>query len=134
MLGLWVMDSSTVLLIDSDDDSIAIYSLILRHHGYAVLMAHDPEAGLRMAFENRPQLVIAEVFLPSRGGMQLIDRIREDQRTAEIPVIILDSMPSFWEELPDSAGRLRRLTKPCEPSRLLAEVRRLLDPAVRMDQ
>jgi CheY-like chemotaxis protein len=121
------MAPATVLLIDNDADSITIYSLILRHHGYEVVHALDGETGLQLAFERNPDLVISELFMPPTDGGNLLDRLRQDARTAETPLIILDSIPTFgWERL-ESLGQLSRLTKPCEPSRLLQEVSKILD-------
>jgi|SRR5690606_29441832 len=118
--------ASTVLLIDNDGDSIAVYSLLLRHHGYEVIHAHDGETGLRMAFETAPDLVVSELFMPNAPGADVVDRLRGDDRTADTPLIVLDSAPSVTRDSRRGLRNLSRLTKPCEPSRLLDEVRRLL--------
>jgi DNA-binding response OmpR family regulator len=117
---------ATVLLIDRDADSVAIYSLLLRHHGYDVIHAHDGETGLRLAFEAGPDLVVSELFTPHGTRTDLVDRLRRDDRTAGTPLIVLDSIPAFTHDSPGAFGNLSRLTKPCEPSRLLHEVKRLL--------
>ncbi len=121
------MAPATVLLIDSDPDSIAIYSMLLRHHGYSVIHAHDGETGLRMAIEARPDLVVSEVFVSRNRDGDLVNQLRRDDRTAETPLILLDSIPAFTRHRPERFRNLSRLTKPCEPSRLLQEVERLLD-------
>ena len=124
------MAPSTVLLIDSDTDSVTIYSLILRHHGYKVYHALDGATGLEMAFEMRPDVVISELFMPPVEGGSVLDRLRQDTRTAATPLIVLDSIPTFgWDRL-ESLGDLRRLTKPCEPSRLVQEVANVLEPRI----
>ncbi|MEX2582479.1 MAG: response regulator [Gemmatimonadota bacterium] len=128
------MAAATVLLIDSDADSIAIYSMILQHHGFAVIHAHDPETGLRVALETRPDLVVSELFLPAVRGLSLFNRLRADQRVAETPVIVLDSILSTDSEFTEALGSLNRLKKPCEPSRLLLEVQRLLARPVTLAQ
>jgi DNA-binding response OmpR family regulator len=120
------MAPATVLLIDSDADSLAIYSLILTHHGYEVVQATDGDTGLQLAFERRPDVVVSELYMPKVDGATLLERLRGDARTAATPLIVLDSVPSFARELRGSEAKLHRLAKPCEPSRLLQEVRRLL--------
>src|SRR5690606_16450194 len=67
------MAASTVLLIDNDQDSITIYSLILRHHGYEVVPATDGETGLRLALELKPDIVVTELFLPQLQGPSLLE-------------------------------------------------------------
>jgi CheY-like chemotaxis protein len=124
------MAPATVLLIDSDADNIAVYSTLLRHHGYEVLHAHDGETGLRLAFEARPDLVVSEVFMPRDREGDVVNRLRRDDRMATTPMIVLDSIPAFTRHRPER--NLSRLTKPCEPSRLLHEVERLLNERLRV--
>jgi CheY-like chemotaxis protein len=121
------MAPATVLIIDSDADSIEIYSLLLRHHGYEVIHARDGETGLRLAFESNPDLVVSELFLPPVPGGEVVDQLRSDDRTAATPLIVLDSIPNFGHDVSRRLRGLSRLTKPCEPSRLLQEIERLLD-------
>lgn len=117
----------SVLLIDSDADSITIYSLILQHHGYEVLAARDSESGFRMALDRRPDLVISEMFLPPLEGRPLVEKLRENEVTARTPMILLDSIASYGNEVGDFGSSAMRLTKPCEPSRLVVEVERMLN-------
>lgn len=123
------MAPATVLLIDSDVDSINIYTLILKHHGYSVIHARDPEDGLRLAVEEKPAVVVSELFLPPLTGTSLVDRLKADRRVAETPLIILDSTPEHAAALVEEYPSLNRLRKPCEPSRLLQEVQRILEPS-----
>jgi CheY-like chemotaxis protein len=120
------MPAATVLIIDSDADSVAIYSLLLRHHGYEVLHAYDAETGLRVAFERSPDLVVSDLVLPPIVADAIVEQLRSDFRTAATPLIILDSAPTIARDLTERYQRLSRLTKPCEPSRLLQEIERLL--------
>jgi len=120
------MAPAKVLIIDDDADSITIYSLMLRHHGYTVIHAQDGETGLRMAFDTKPDLVVSELFLPEVAGGEVVTQLRKDQRTATTPLIVLDSIPNIGRSFADSLGEFRRLTKPCEPSRLLEEIELVL--------
>ncbi|MQA89021.1 MAG: response regulator [Gemmatimonas sp.] len=117
----------TILLIDSDADSIAIYTLILQHHGFSVIEANDAEDGFRQAVEKKPDVVVAALYGPPVGDTSLLDRLLTDERLAETRLIILDSAPTQLGEPAETIAAVRRLTKPCEPSRLLHEVQRVLD-------
>ncbi len=123
-----VRPSATILLIDSDADSIAIYSMILDHYGYKVMHANDGSSGLQLAQEVRPSLIVTELFLPQMDGSMVAVRLRADPRTAQIPLIVLDSVPTLSTALLANVTGAIRLTKPCEPSRLLHEVERMLAP------
>jgi DNA-binding response OmpR family regulator len=119
------MAPSTILLIDDDHDSIAIYSLILSHHGFNVIHALDSATGLQLATEEKPDIVVSEIFLKDLGGVRFLDLLHAKLRPARTPVIVLDSTPALGR-LDASFAAPNRLTKPCEPSLLLKEVNRLL--------
>jgi two-component system, OmpR family, response regulator AdeR len=118
------MAASTVLIIDSDDDSLAIYSLILNHHGYRVLQARDAESGLEVALALKPDVVVSDYYLPKMDGMTLLTRLQADERLSTTALMLLDSMPSRGRG--DQIGRVRRLPNPCSPSRLVSEVSAIL--------
>ena len=121
------MASSTVLLIDSDQDSLTIYSLILRHHGYDVVSARDVKTGLQLVANIEPAIVISELFIPFGKGQDVLQGLRSSDRIAGKPMILLDSVPMLGEKLMEGATTgMSRLTKPCTPSRLMEEVTRLL--------
>lgn len=120
------MTPPKVLLIDRDPDSIKIYSLMLRHHGFAVFHAQDPENGYRLAIEADPDVVVAELFFPHQQGSALLQRLLGHDRIGNVPIIVLDSAAAMRNQAP-VVKRLYHLTKPCEPSRLLQEIRRLLE-------
>jgi DNA-binding response OmpR family regulator len=58
----------TVPLIDTHADSVVICSLILQHHGFRVIHAHDAEEGVRLAAEMRPDPVVSDLFRPKLAG------------------------------------------------------------------
>lgn len=118
----------SILLIDDDQDSLNIYTLILKHHGYRVIVARDPTSGLKQALEGQADIVVSENFLPELGSTTLLENLRSNDRTQKTPIIVLDSTPNRTEKLADPHGRSSSLTKPCEPSRLLTEVQRWLQP------
>ena len=103
--------------------------MILDHHGYRVLYALDGSSGVRLAQEAQPSLIVTELFLPRVDGSTVTDRLRSDPSTAEIPLSVLDSIPAVGTQLMSRLPGATRLTKPCEPSRLLQEVERMLSAA-----
>lgn len=117
-----------VLLVDRDTDSLAIYTLILEHHGFQVLAAVDVSTGLRLAERERPDVVVADRLTLRLGESPLELGLYCDERTARLPVITLDSAPMPTVRSVRTE-RGYELAKPCEPSRLLGAVRSLLEPA-----
>jgi len=121
------LSAKTVLLVDSHEDSRAIYTVILEHHGFGVVSARSPEEGARLARERRPDLIFVEYGYPSQHAVRLAAVLRGDLRTERIPLVALSTSPS--EEERDRAlacGFTAYLVKPCAPLHLLNETRRLL--------
>ena len=78
-----------VLLIEDDEASAEMYRLRLAADGYTVVIAHDGEEGLRLAEQERPDLVYLDLRLPKLDGFQVLERLRSSPTTAVIPVVIL---------------------------------------------
>jgi CheY-like chemotaxis protein len=94
--------ASTVLLIEDSKFIRAVSQRELTRAGYAVLMAPDGESGLRMAQESLPDLILLDMMLPILAGADVLRALKEDRRTAHIPVIVLSSLSQ------KSSGKLKQ--------------------------
>jgi CheY-like chemotaxis protein len=117
----------TVLIVEDNLDNRTIYRTILEHFGYEVLEAGDGEAGVRMARERLPDLVLMDISIPLIDGHEATRMLKADPATARIPVIALTAhaMPED-RILAAEAGCDAYLAKPAEPRRVAAEVQRLI--------
>src|SRR5262249_61123345 len=97
---------------------------------FRVTLAHDGDEALRRAQSEQPDLVIADVRLPARSGLELCDILRRDSEQGDVPVVLL-SPPS------DSDARVEALAhraaaligKPFSPRELVACAQRLVTRA-----
>ena len=80
-----------ILLVEDDPAVAGMYRLKLEMEGYRVTVARDGEEGLRVAREQRPQLIFLDVRLPKLDGMSVLEAMRGDDRTRHIPVLILSN-------------------------------------------
>jgi two-component system cell cycle response regulator DivK len=119
--------SQTILLVEDHEDNRIVYSTILEHFGYRVLLAADGAEGVRMARESSPDLVLMDVSIPVMDGWQATATLKADPLTARIPVIALTAhaLPADRERA-EEVGCDGYLAKPVEPRRVLEEVRRFL--------
>ena len=114
----------SVLLIDDDDHLRFVLTAHLRNHGFEVFDAEDGRAGLELAREYLPDLIITDVTMPELDGLAVTRELKADARTAAIPVILLtarhgtDNLVRGFE-----IGAQEYLTKPFEVAELLARVR-----------
>jgi CheY-like chemotaxis protein len=84
---------ATVLLIDDSKFLRKANELALARFGYGVLTASDGEEGLALAREKIPDLIVLDLMLPKLSGAQLLEALKQDPRTAHIPVVVLSSLP-----------------------------------------
>jgi DNA-binding response OmpR family regulator len=80
-----------VLLVEDDETVSTMYRLRLEMDGFRVVVASDGEAGLRLARELRPDLLVLDYGLPRLGGAALLRALRADEQTRDQPVIVLSA-------------------------------------------
>ncbi len=121
-------DSRPRLLVIDDESSIVDFiRLGMRYEGYRVEDAGDGVSGFDTAQRLRPDLIILDVMLPGMDGIEVCRRLRENEATADIPILMLtakDEVRARVEGLESGADDY--LTKPFSFEELLARVRALL--------
>ena len=80
-----------VLFIEDDPAVAEMYKLKLELDGYTVTVAKDGEEGLQLANEAPPDIIFLDTRLPKMDGFAVLERLRSEDRTREIPVIILSN-------------------------------------------
>jgi len=121
---------ATILVIDDDDVSLEISERILGKKGYSVLTASSGDQGVALACDKHPDIIVLDVIMPGMDGWQVLEQLKEHEKTRDIP-IIMQSMLSE-RELGLAKGADDYLTKPIDKINLTAAVRNLL-PDVNMD-
>ncbi len=121
------MAEKTVLLVEDNADIRNIYATALASEGYTVVEATNGEEGIRLARTTSPRLILMNIALPLVDGWKATAVLKQDPRTREIPVVAITAFTRSRDRLrARSLGCAAYLPKPCEPSRLLKEVRRLI--------
>jgi len=117
-----------VLLVDDDQDSLELTTLLLERMGYVVATATGGEAALRWLDRQVPDLVLLDVLMPDLSGFDVCRKIRGDLRTRNTPVIFLSGRLATLEAQIEAklAGSNDWLAKPIEPDRLTRMVHLLL--------
>ncbi len=116
-----------LLLIDDDPIISEMVTLNLEHAGYQVIQASDGIKGQALAIQLVPDMIILDLMLPRVDGFTVCQRLRRDERTKEIPVMMLTAMGQIQDKVEGfNAGADDYLTKPFELDEMLARVRALL--------
>ena len=119
-----------ILVVDDDDDSRIITRLVLEHIGYQVSEARDGPEGLRIALDERPEMVLMDIALPGLDGWEVSRRMRASQATCRTRIIAITALTgSDLEARSLSAGCDALLMKPVYIETLAATIRRELGSA-----
>jgi two-component system, OmpR family, response regulator RpaA len=120
------------------DDDIAISELVavnLEMAGYEVIQGEDGIKGQALALQMQPDLIMLDLMLPKVDGFTVCQRLRRDDRTADIPVIMLTALGQTKDKVEGfNSGADDYLTKPFEVEEMLARVRALLRRTDRIPQ
>ena len=117
----------TVLIADDEHNIRHILDFSLHAEGYDVLSAHTGEDALTIAREENPDLIILDVMMPGRGGIETCRLLKSDPQTAGIPVILLTARSTKADrQAGDEAGANDYITKPFSPARVIEAVQDLL--------
>ncbi|HYM51256.1 MAG TPA: response regulator [Candidatus Limnocylindrales bacterium] len=84
-------DLVDVLLVEDDPSVLEMYRLKLELDGYRVNTAQDGEDGLRKAGDLAPDIIFLDIRLPKMDGLEVLRRLRAQDKTKDIPVIILSN-------------------------------------------
>ena len=82
----------TILVVEDKPQFRRIYNGLLSNEGYTVIEAEDGEVGWRRVKEDKPDLVLLDLVLPKLHGFEVLERIRADEETRQIPVIIFSML------------------------------------------
>src|SRR5213593_3913999 len=120
-----------ILVVDDDRDTREMYAEYFRWQGCDVREAADTGSALELAFECPPSVIIMDLSLPQIGGVEAVQRLRRDPRTASVPVIICTAYLPGDRAIRalTAAGYNAYITKPVLPQELFTEIGRALhDP------
>lgn len=87
--------SKKILLVEDETALQETMTEYLTDEKFEVLSALDGQAGLEMAQKNLPDLILLDVILPKMDGFQVLEGIKKDDRTKNIPVILLTNLESM---------------------------------------
>lgn len=117
-----------MLLVIEDTDELRHYVADLLHDEFQVIQASNGEDGLKAALEKIPDIVISDVMMEQMDGFDLCNRLKNNEKTSHIPVILLTAKTMPEHELSGlHAGADDYIRKPFNPTILIARVRRLLE-------
>ena len=113
-----------ILVVEDDPKTADIVGRYLERDGYQVLTAYEGVQGLKLAREEKPDLVVLDLLLPGVTGLEVCRTLR---RESDVPIIMLTALTSEYDKLQGlDLGADDYVTKPFSPRELVARVRVVL--------
>jgi CheY-like chemotaxis protein len=119
-----------ILVVDDESDIISLLTLVLEAEGYQVVPALTGDEAISLAEVEAPDLVLLDLMMPGRSGLETCRYLKNQPKTRNIPVVVFSALGrDIDKKLTAEAGASAHLTKPFNNTGLLTEVRRCLGEA-----
>ena len=117
------MGTMNILIVDDERSITAYLQRKLDKLGYTVCIAEDGEEALDQAFSRLPDLILLDIKLPKLSGIEVCERLKSDERTRDIPILMLSAKAQAKEiEEGLKAGADKYLCKPMGFPDILKEI------------
>lgn len=116
-----------ILIVDDSDDTREMMAKLLELEMFTVFTAEDGSAGLRVAAEQQPNLIITDINMPNMNGIEMIKHLRKQPGIEQVPIMAITAYGNGVANEALEAGANRAATKPIQFSALIVEIRKLLD-------
>lgn len=119
--------SKSSLLLVEDNPDVVQFLISCLEADYQLMVARDGQAGIDLAIEQVPDLIVSDVMMPEKDGFELCDTLKKDERTSHIPIILLTARADMDSRISGlERGADAYLSKPFEQKELLVRLKNLL--------
>ncbi len=119
--------AANILVVEDEPAIQELIAVNLEHAGHHVIRARDAESALQIVNDALPDLLLVDWMLPGMSGAALAKQLRHEERTRQIPIILLTARSSEQDKIHGlEAGADDYVTKPFSPRELLARIKAVL--------
>ena len=119
--------SKSIMLVDDDELIVKLLNLNFSPCGYRLINCIGGERAFQTALEAHPDLIILDIMMPRTDGWKVLEQLKGDERTRDIPVVVLTVKASPEDrEMALGMGATRYVVKPFNPSELVQLVGELV--------
>ncbi len=119
--------AAEILAIDDDEDFLGLIKDTLSSHGYSVRVARTAAEGFTAAKERAPRLILLDIRLPDRDGLDLLMSLKQESTLKDVPILIVSVVDERLEG--QRLGAVEYLVKPIDRARLIEAASRALGKA-----
>ena len=116
-----------ILIVDDEPEMLEMIELRMKKNGYAVVTAVTGEECLEKAQKERPDVILLDVLLPGMSGFEVSKRLKADEETKDIPIIMVTALiGTDAEEKGMERGAKYFISKPFDPEELVSEINKIV--------
>ena len=122
-----MIENSKILLVDDEEDILEFLSYNLKKEGFRIDTANNGISALKKLEKSKPDLIILDVMMPEMDGIEVCEKIREQDKFDDVLILFLTARSEEYSELAGfSAGADDYITKPIKPKLLVSRVNAIL--------
>ena len=122
-----MIENSKILLVDDEEDILEFLSYNLKKEGFGIVTANNGISALKKLEKSKPDLIILDVMMPEMDGIEVCEKIREQDNFDDVLILFLTARSEEYSELAGfSAGADDYITKPIKPKLLVSRVNAIL--------
>ena len=122
-----MIENSKILLVDDEEDILEFLSYNLKKEGFRIDTANNGISALKKLEKSKPDLIILDVMMPEMDGIEVCEKIREQDIFDDVLILFLTARSEEYSELAGfSAGADDYITKPIKPKLLVSRVNAIL--------
>lgn len=107
--------TAKILLVDDDITLHEMYAERLKAEGYTVVSAYDGEEAIDKAYQETPDIMLLDIMMPKINSIDVMKKLREDEKTADIPIILLTA-------LVQEISKIKKMMKPYDSYLIKSEI------------
>ena len=112
-----------ILIGEDDPTTVQLIEFLLKKNNFEVLIAYNGEEALQIARKEKSDLILMDVMMPKMDGIEAIEKLKKDENTRDIPIIILSALGQEMDVMRGlQAGASSYIVKPFSPQELLTEI------------
>ncbi|MFH2036161.1 MAG: response regulator [Candidatus Zixiibacteriota bacterium] len=123
-------NAKKILIVDDEPDLVKWLSFFFKENGYDTISANDGSEGIKKAENEHPDLITLDITMPSESGVKMYRKLKESEKMAKIPVIMLTGVSAEFENFISSRKQVPPPTayfeKPVNKEELLSKVKELI--------
>jgi CheY-like chemotaxis protein len=129
------MTPKKVLVVDDEIHIVHVVAIKLRNNGYEPITAGNGEEAYELACKEKPDIIIADYMMPIMDGLELLEKLRANEQTKDIPFILLTARNFAIDDARQQQLNVSQcITKPFSPKELLRTIEDIIYQGQLVDQ